>query len=671
MYGRSQAEKKYKKELAALEKLNSQQKLQIDAYYNKLDSLEKEYQNALEHMDEYADLFARIDESEVDTTAQKALELFNRGEFEESIRLFEKGNYMGKLDDAMRVKEQAREMRQVADSAESLANRDMELALESIKAQIAAYKLSDEWVKAGELLKGLADKLGTFDAKLEYADFCLAQKNYSDAEVYYLKCVALLSESENDYSVVLRGRLCNNLALLYSETQRYTESELLYKSALEIRERLAAVNPSAYEPDLVGTQMNLANLYSDTQRYTESEVMYKSALEIRERLSATNPAAYEPDLAMTQMNLANLYRNTQRYTESEVMYKSALEIRERLSATNPAAYEPDLAMTQMNLANLYRNTQRYTESEVMYKSALEIYKRLAAVNPSAYEPELAATQMNLAVLYWNTQRYTESELLYKSALEIYERLAAVNPAACEPYLARTQMNLANLYLNTHRYPESEALYKSALEIRERLSATNPAAYEPNLATTQMNLANLYWNTHRYPESETLYKSALEIYERLAVSNPTTYEPYFAFVQMNLVVLYATTKDYFAAYTVGKELIPVLKRCYTREPSVWGAEYVNYLYFQSYCSNMSGIFTEGEQYELEALKIDSDFVSAHTNLAAAMLMQGKTDEAESLYRQLKSELKDGLLDDLAEMERLGVIPSERKADVARIKAILNE
>ena len=47
---------------------------------------------------------------------------------------------------------------------------------------------------------------------------------------------------------------------------------------------------------------NLANLYSDTQRFSESEAMYKQALAVRERLAQSNHQAYEPDLAMAYNN---------------------------------------------------------------------------------------------------------------------------------------------------------------------------------------------------------------------------------------------------------------------------------------------------------------------------------------------------------------------------------
>ena len=75
--------------------------------------------------------------------------------------------------------------------------------------------------------------------------------------------------------------------------------------------------------------------------------------------------------------------------------------------------------------------------------------------------------------------------------------------------------------------------------------------------------------------------------------------------------------------------------------------------------------------MEAIKVDSTQHIAYTNLAAALLFQGKVEEAENLYRQYKAEFKEGFLDDFAEYERLAVIPDERKKDVERIKSMLKE
>jgi tetratricopeptide (TPR) repeat protein len=67
----------------------------------------------------------------------------------------------------------------------------------------------------------------------------------------------------------------NNVAILYSVTQRQAEAEGAYKEALAIRRDLAAQNPEAYRPDVAMTLHNVAYLYSATQRLAEAEGTFK------------------------------------------------------------------------------------------------------------------------------------------------------------------------------------------------------------------------------------------------------------------------------------------------------------------------------------------------------------------------------------------------------------
>jgi tetratricopeptide (TPR) repeat protein len=179
--------------------------------------------------------------------------------------------------------------------------------------------------------------------------------------------------------------LKNNLAILYSDTQRLGEAEGAYNEALEIRRRLAEKNPEAYEPYVATTLNNLAILYSDTQRLGEAEGAYNEALEIRRRLAEKNPEAYEPYVANILNNLAILYSDTQRLGEAEGAYGEALELYRRLAEKHPEAYEPDVAMTLNNLGNLYSDTQRLGDAEGAYGEALELYRRLAEKHP--YDPK--------------------------------------------------------------------------------------------------------------------------------------------------------------------------------------------------------------------------------------------------------------------------------------------
>ena len=438
--GRNQAEKKYKKRLAELEKKNKAQQFTLDEYYAKLDSINKDRDNAEKHMEEYADMFARIDESEVDTLAHRAIELFNQGQLEEAIKLFEQGNYLKKLDDALKIKTQAEKLRQKADSAEVLADKDIEEYKKSIQAQVSAYKMSNEWDKAAELLKELADKLQTQDVIWDYAIFSQNQNQFTEAEKYYK----------------------------------------LYINKLSI--------------------------------------------------------------------LAN---------------------------TSPDAYESYMAESYINLGILYNVTRRFSDSEQMYNSALEIYKRLMGENSFIFGKILANC------LFW-------------------------------------------------------------------------------LADSQVKQG-------KYAEAISPLEKALDFYKKEAEQGKSI--DYYTEAMLLLHQLYSQEKKYSRAYQCFKQNIPLLKTLYQSDKSNYIELLNGILVSQSFYSIFEKQYVEAEIYSKEALEVDSTKHVAYSNLAAALLFQGKYQEAEKIYRQYKSELKEDFLSDFEEFSKAGVIPKHREEDVEKIKQLL--
>ena len=459
-----------------------------------------------------------------------------------AIEMFEQGNIKGVINvlneddmasEARLAEQEIARGRQLVQAGNDL----IEKGIQTIQAQVEDYILRakalmldidnserfslacNAYERAIQLSRNHLSKAELADHLNAYFSFLYGNNKFTKSEAYIEECVSIITELCRDHPETYEPDLAvsyNNLAILYSDTQRFKESEAMYQSALAIYERLAKDNLKAYEPDLAASYFNLANLYSDTQRFKESEAMYKSALAIREHLAKDNPQAYEPDLAQSYNNLAILYSKIERFKESEAMYKSAIVIRERLARNNPQVYGPALAISYFNLAALYRNTQRFAESEVMYKSAIAICVDLAQEDLQAYGSALAISYFNLAILYYTTQRFAESEAMYQSALTIRERLAKDNPQAYEPDLADSYNNLAILYSDTQRFAESEAMFKSALTIRERLAKDNPQAYEPDLARSYNNLAILYRATQRLAESEEMYNAAVAICARLGI-----------------------------------------------------------------------------------------------------------------------------------------------------------
>lgn len=441
--GKREAKKKYDRLKAELEAKLSASQMKQQEYEAALDQAYDELDRFQKNVGEYADLFARIDESEVDTLAQRALDLFNQGKADEAIRLFEQGHYMDKLDKALKNSQQADQLKAVAEQAKEQATQDSLKALQSLKAQIEAYKMNNEWKKAGELLKGLADRLNTVRACWNYAYFCDNQNNFKDSEVYYKRAISILDKQEDKESL-----------------------------------------------DNVKNKASLLN------------------------------------------NLATLYYCTHRFTEGEAMYKEALEICHRLAYSNPQTYESDVAQTQYNIGLLKIDMKQYKEAIPPLEETLSIYRRISQTNPA------------------QTQGY-EGSLYYLSQL------------------------------------------------------------------------------------------------------------------------YNVVKDYLAAYHLNQEWLPIMKKKYEADPKSLQSDYAIHLGGQSYYCIFAKQYAEAEQYAREGLAIDATKHYIYSNLAAALLFQGRYEEAEQIYRQYKDELKDSFLDDFKQYAEAGVIPEERKTDVERIKRLIEE
>ncbi len=93
--------------------------------------------------------------------------------------------------------------------------------------------------------------------------------------------------------------------------------------------------------------------------------------------------------------------------------------------------------------------------------------------------------------------------------------------------------------------------------------------------------------------------------------------------------------------------------------------------EAYDALLRGDYPAAESLSLNGLRKDSTQHWIATNLAVALLFQGKTTEAEKIYRQYKNELKKSFLDDFTIFEKAGVIPEERKKDVEHIRQLLTK
>ena len=520
----------------------------------------------------------------------------------------------------------------------------------------------------------------------------------------------------------------NCLALLYTDTQKQAEAELKYLSALAIYQRLAEQNPQIYEAEMAKTLSHLGELYYHTQRPSEAETIYKEALDIFRRIVSRNPQAYMDDLSKVLKNLVELYDNTQRtaesetlrtaymeciawkleslghdlnnylhgvavideseiaaqyclaaygyensgnYAEAEKSYLEALTIYRRIIVKDSVKIGPDFAKSLEQLANLYKETGRWEESETNYKESIAIYRQLAEGNHEEFQPKLVDVLKELANLYGRIKRIAEAEALYKECISTYDKLANQNAKYYEPKLANCFYVLGKLYYENEYYQETEKVYKMVLPYYQQQFKSGEEDNVHKLAVIQYCLTSIYKRAERYGEAETTGDEMLIAYRRLVEIDRTSYEAGLASILFDLAKIYQNNKSYAKSVSALYEYVSLCRGQTESKDSRYWREISSGLGNLSFSLIFLQQFAEAEASAQEGLKADSTQHWIASNLAAALLFQGKYAEAETIYRHYKDELKDGFLDDFKEFTEAGIIPEERKEDVERIKQMLNE
>ena len=671
---RKTLECEWKNAMAEIKRLKEENRISQEEYLEKLEQLMSNQEKNEDLVNEMAKRYSTLDYDQLDVFYKKVNSYIEEGKLTKADSMLRsRGNVSAQIDAQLEKEESIRHREEEIAKAKSVLMHDKKELEQRCYSYFESFKMQHEYDSAAYYIEQRA-RIDTLNVEwqLDAAEYLYEQKQYSKAERYLESSLKLSRDLiKSDYSFVTYvAQSLNNLANLYSDTQRYSDAEQMYEESLEIYRKLSKDNPQVYESDVAMALNNLANLYKNIQRYSDAEQMYEESLEIRRKLAKDNPQVYESDVAMALYNLASLYKNIQRYSDAEQMYVESLEIYRKLSKDNPQVYEPYVAVALIALANLYSDIQRYSEAERMYVESLEIYRKLAKDNPQVYEPYVAAALNNLANLYKNIQRYSESEQMYVESLEIYSELSKDNPQVYESDVAMALYNLASLYKNIQRYSESEQMYVESLEMYRRLAEENPLEYKLNVVMIVNSLKNIYVEQNDYVNAVLYCEEEVILCKELAKNDNVYYYNYLESL-IYMTLLYSEINEFSKQYDINEELLPLLKIEYNQKSSMYGQFYSTTLGNHSFCCIFMQEFSKAEQYAREGIEVDPTQTFIYTNLASSLLLQGKYKEAEEIYKKYKIELKDSFLSDFEQFETEGIIPEIYQSDVEKIKQLLNE
>ena len=278
-------------------------------------------------------------------------------------------------------------------------------------------------------------------------------------------------------------------------------------------------------------------------------------------------------------------------------------------------------------------------------------------------------QSQLAVFYRQASRYEDSEKMYMKALERLQSHQG-DQEVVESDVAEIQSGLASLYFQTKRYEECETASAKAVEIyRKMLETEQTEDIQGALSNALYTQGNLYRNQERIDECERAFLECSSIRKRLTETHPQSYQEYYANALIRLARLYLHQKRYEEAYQKQDSAYTLQRQLYRWQADQYRDDLVKTMGTLSFYAVLTKRYHVAEEIADNALVGDSTKHWIATNLAAALLFQGKYPEAETIYRQYKEELKDSFLDDFKQYAEAGVIPPECEADVEKIKRML--
>ena len=450
----------------------------------------------------------------------------------------------------------------------------------------------------------------------------------ADCYNYHLRFLQAHQQDSAAYYIELRANLdTTNVNWMFDAASFFLTQNNINKSESYFIQILSYVRTQLetgsheYDLDLSRILNNLAILYSKSNRIKEAENMFFEAISIRRQLAEENPFVYEPYLAQSLNNLATIYFNRKEMSESETMLLEALNIRKSLAEKDPNKYLLDVAVTYSNLAALYIADSLYFEkSEKMYKEALGIYRKLSENKTSTYEQDIAIILFNLSMLYTKMNQKVAGKKSYLEAMDIYSRLADNYPQTSMTFISNMLAMQSKLFI----YQDDESDYLHLLSVVRDLAKKHPRQYEFNLADLLNRLGIFYDNNMQTEKGGSCYAEALEIYRKLASEDDSN--------------------NRFVANVLGN---------------------------LSYHSILSRQFKDAESYAKEGLTTDGTKHFIYANLAASILLQGRYQEAESIYKKYRNELKKSFLEDLQKFSKFGLIPKELESDINHIKQLLTK
>ena len=277
----------------------------------------------------------------------------------------------------------------------------------------------------------------------------------------------------NDHPKTLRAM--NNTAAYLHRIGQFTESESLYREALQRRRRVLGND----DPETLSTIYNLGYLLWMQGKLAEAEPLCREAMDGCRKLHGND---HEETLrAMT--NLAGILFASGKRPEGESLFLEALKISRRVRGDD----HPTTMFAMNNVGWILLLNGNVTEAQNLLSEALR--RRRTVLGDD--HPETISSLFNLGSLFEKQENFFEAEPLFA---EVYQRILVSQMPP--PHVAEAISHYGPCLVKLGRYTEAEQPLREA---ERRLRETGQSRTE-NMHRVMSALAELCDQTNRAEEA---------------------------------------------------------------------------------------------------------------------------------------------------------------------------
>jgi len=212
---------------------------------------------------------------------------------------------------------------------------------------------------------------------------------------YLPHALSAVSFQEHDVGEQADMNLLFNIAESYALLGKYREAELMYRQALDLKEKVLGEE----HPSTLDSMNNLAEVLRHQGKYEEAEQMQRQTLDLKKVLGEEHPSTLG-----SMNNLAIVLGQQGKYEEAEQMQRQTLDLREKVLGEE----HPDTLDSMNNLAEVLRHQGKYEEAEQMQRQTLDLKEKVLGEE----HPSTLGSMNNLAEVLRQQGKYEEAEQIH-------------------------------------------------------------------------------------------------------------------------------------------------------------------------------------------------------------------------------------------------------------------